>query len=97
MKHVAIVVAGDQSEHLLRLLREVYPDGKRSFMREEISSAGECDRTFDVKAISTGRIVFGLTFKDENEEVVMAIAHRYYPDVEAEPYEQGVVVEFQEL
>lgn len=97
MKHIAIVVAGDQSENLLRLLREVYSYGKRSFMREEISNADEYNRSFDVKAISTGRIVFGLTFEEGNEAVVMAIAKRYYPKIKAKPYEQGVQVEFQEL
>lgn len=97
MKHIAIVVAGEQSENLLRLLREVYPYGKRSFMRDEISNADEYNRSFEVKAVSTGRIVFGLTFEEANEEVVMAIAKRYYPEVEAKPYEEGVQVEFQEL
>lgn len=97
MKHIAVVVAGDRSEDLLRLLREVYTYGKRSFMRDEISNADEYNRSFDVKAISTGRIVFGLAFEDENEGIVMAIAQRHFPGVEAKPYTMGELVTFQEL
>lgn len=97
MKHIAIVTAGDQSENLLRLLREVYTYGKRSFMRDEISNADEYNRSFDVKAISTGRIVFGLAFEDENEGIVMAIAQRHFPGVESKPYTMGELVTFQEL
>ena len=97
MKHIAIVTAGDQSENLLRLLREVYTYGKRSFMRDEISNADEYNRSFDTKSVSTGRLVFGLAFEDENEGIVMAIAQRHFPGVEAKPYTMGELVTFQEL